>query len=256
MGKVQVDLNCDMGESFGVYSIGNDEAIMAHITSANIACGFHAGDPTVMRNTIALAKQFGVGVGAHPGYPDLAGFGRRPMSLTPEEVYDMCVYQIGAFLGVAHSQQAHVTHFKAHGSLYNAAAVDIKLASAMARAVRAVDSSLVFMGLAGSKMIEAGEAEGLQVAHEVFADRAYLADGNLVPRKHPQAVHQCTDVAVAQVLSMLTTGTVTALTGERVSIKADSICLHGDGAHAVEFAQAINRALTDKGIEITGVKRR
>ena len=194
--------------------------------------------------------------GAHPGYPDLVGFGRRPMSLTPEEVYDICVYQIGAFLGVAHAQQAHVTHFKAHGSLYNAASVDIKLASAMARAVRAVDNSLVFVGLAGSKMIEAGETEGLQVAHEVFADRAYLADGNLVPRSHPQAVHKCTDVAVAQVLSMLTTGTVTALTGEKVAIKADSICLHGDGTHAVEFAEAINRALTDKGIEITGFKRR
>ena len=245
-----------MGESFGVYSIGSDAAIMAHITSANIACGFHAGDPTVMRKTIVLAKQFCVGVGAHPGYPDLAGFGRRPMSLTPEEVYDMCVYQIGAFLGVAYSQQAHVTHFKAHGSLYNAAAVDLKLASAMARAVRAVDSSLVFVGLAGSKMAEAAEAEGLQVAQEVFADRAYQADGNLVPRSHPQAVHKCTDIAVAQVLSIVTTGTVTALTGERVSIKADSICLHGDGAHAVEFAQAINKALTDKGIEITGFKRR
>lgn len=256
MGKMQVDLNCDMAESFGVYSIGNDEAIMAHITSANIACGFHAGDPTVMRKTISLAKQLGVGVGAHPGYPDLGGFGRRSMSLTPEEVYDICVYQIGAFLGVARSQQARVTHFKAHGSLYNAAALDLKLALAMARAVRTVDNSLVFVGLAGSKMIEAAETEGLHVAHEVFADRAYQADGNLVPRSHPQAVHKCTDVAVAQVLSMLTTGTVTSLTGERVAIKADSICLHGDGEHAVEFAQAINKALTDKGIEITGLKGR
>lgn len=256
MSRLWVDLNCDMGESFGIYKLGNDGAIMPHISSANVACGFHAGDATVMRTTINIAKEHGVGVGAHPGYPDLPGFGRRPMSLTPQEVYDICVYQVGAFLGMAHAANACPTHFKAHGSLYNAAAVDPKLAEALAKAVRAVDSGLVFVGLAGSKMIEAALNEGLAVANEVFADRAYQADGNLVPRSHPQAVHKSLDQAVKQVLSMVTKGTVTALTGEEVPIKADSICIHGDGAHAVEFAQSIRTALTTEGIVIRGFTRR
>lgn len=256
MSKRRVDLNCDMGESFGVYSLGNDAAIMPYITSANVACGFHAGDPTVMRKTIGLAKEHGVNVGAHPGYPDLLGFGRRAMGLTPDEVYDITVYQLGAFLGVAHALKAQATHVKIHGSLYNAAAVDIKLASALARAVRAVDSSLIFVGLAGSKMIEAAATEGLEVAHEVFADRAYQADGNLVPRSNPLAVHKSTRAAVEQVLSMVTNGYVTALTGEKVAIQADSICLHGDGANAAEFAQAIKNALVAEGIEIAGLRGR
>jgi len=241
-----------MGESFGTYVLGNDSAIMPFITSANVACGFHAGDPTVMRKTISVAKEHGVGVGVHPGYQDLVGFGRRAMSITPEEAYDVCVYQIGAFLGVARALNVQATHFKAHGALYNAAAVDIKLATAMARAVRNVDSSLVFVGLAGSKMIEAAVNEGLTVAHEVFADRAYQPDGTLVPRSHPQAVHTSTEQALNQVLEMVTLGTVTTLSGEKVKIQADSICLHGDGAHAVEFAKVINTALTQRGIEIRG----
>lgn len=256
MLKKFVDLNCDMGESFGVYRLGDEAGVMPHISSANVACGFHAGDPTVMRHTILLAKQHGVGVGAHPGYPDLAGFGRRAMSLTPQEVYDSAVYQIGAFVAVARSLKADVTHVKVHGALYNTAAVDIKIATALAQAVRVVDNALVFVGLAGSKMIEAGITEGLTVAHEVFADRAYQQNGNLVPRSQPNSVYQTTEQAVEQVLSMLTAGTVTAITGETVAITADSVCLHGDGAHAVEFAQGIHAALLAAGIEIRGLKRR
>lgn len=244
-----------MAESFGVYRIGNDEGLMPLISSANIACGFHAGDPTVMRNCIALAKYHGVKVGAHPGYPDLTGFGRRSMALTPDEVYDITVYQLGAFLAVARSLDAEATHVKAHGALYNTAAVDVKVADALARAVKAVDSSLVLVGLSGSRMIEAGENLGLRVAHEVFADRAYQADGTLVPRSQPGAVHKSTQQALSQVVEMLTTGTVSAIGGEKVPITADTICLHGDGSHAVEFAVAIRQALEAANVDIRPLKR-
>lgn len=255
MTRPYVDLNCDMAEGFGAYQIGNDEGLMPLISSANIACGFHAGDPSVMRKAIVLAKQHGVQVGAHPGYPDLAGFGRRSMALTPEEVYDITVYQLGAFLGVTRSLEVDAYHVKVHGALYNTASVDIKVADALARAVKAVDKSLIFVGLSGSRMIEAAEGLGLSVAHEVFADRAYRADGTLVPRSQAGAVYKSTEQALNQVIEMLTTGAVTAITGERVPIKADSVCLHGDGEHAVEFALAIRLALLAANITIRPLKR-
>ncbi|MBT9177324.1 MAG: hypothetical protein DDT20_01657 [Firmicutes bacterium] len=228
--RIQVDLNCDMAESFGPYTLGHDELIMPHITSANIACGFHAGDPSVMRKTVALAKAHGVRVGAHPGYPDLAGFGRRQMGLTPHEIYDGLVYQIGALLGVARSQNAEVTHVKVHGALYNAAAVDERLATAIARAIRDVDSALWLVGMCGSEIIEAGLTAGLRVAREVFADRAYQADGTLVPRNLPGAVHTDVSLVVRQALDMVTKGFVTAVSGERIPVSADTMCTRGRAA--------------------------
>ena len=252
--KMFIDLNCDMAESFGVYRLGNDEAIMPLISSANIACGFHAGDPHVMHRTMELAAKHGVGVGAHPGYPDLAGFGRRTLQMTPQEVYEICVYQVGAFLAMARATGAVVTHIKAHGSLYNMAARDRKMAEALARATKTVDSSLVFMGLSGSVMVEAAEELGLKTVSEVFADRGYQADGSLVPRSHPQALHHSVDNMVAQVLQMIRKGTVTAITGEEVPLRAETICLHGDGQHAVEFAGAIREALGKAGVEIRGLR--
>ena len=251
----RIDLNCDMAEGFGVYTLGNDAAIMPLISSANIACGFHAGDPHVMYRTMAIARDHGVGVGAHPGYPDMPGFGRRSMALTPREAYETVAYQIGAFLGVARAVGAVATHVKIHGAMYNDAAKNRVLADALAQAVRDVDSSLVFVGLAGSCMISAAEASGLRTASEVFADRAYQLDGSLVPRSHPQALHADTGAAVRQVLQMVEQGTVTAITGEQVLVRADSVCLHGDGAHAVDFAAATRKALADRGIDVLGFRR-
>lgn len=254
MGK-HVDLNCDMAESFGVYNLGSDAAIMPLISSANIACGFHAGDPHVMSRTLRLAREHGVGVGAHPGYPDMLGFGRRSMVLSPREVYEVTAYQIGAFLALAKVAGATPTHVKIHGAMYNDAAKKRAFADALAQATRDVDSRLVFVGLSGSVMIDAATDCGLRVAHEVFADRGYQADGTLVPRTHPQALHTNTEVAVAQVLQMVEQGTVTAITGESVKVQADSICLHGDGVHAVEFAEAIRSALSARGVAVRGFGR-
>lgn len=245
-----MDLNCDMGESFGPFLLGHDELLMPHVTSVNIACGFHAGDPSVMRRTVALAKAYDVRVGAHPGYPDLAGFGRRLMGLSPDEVYDAVVYQVGALLGVARTQQVPVTHVKAHGALYNAAVVDDRLAAAIARAVKDVDPALCLVGMCGSKIITAGEEEGLCVAHEVFADRAYQANRNLVPRSERGAVHMQIERVVEQALEMVTLGYVTAITGERVPIIADTLCVHGDGRQAVDFVRAIRTALSKESIGV------
>lgn len=251
-----VDLNCDMAESFGLYNLGSDALIMPLISSANIACGFHAGDPHVMNRTLKLALDHGVGVGAHPGFPDLLGFGRRAMGLTPREVYEVTVYQIGAFLGMSRAVGARPTHVKVHGAMYNVAAGNRPYADALAAAVRDVDPGLVFVALAGSAMVTAGQEMGLVVAEEVFADRGYQADGSLVPRTHPRALLTDTAEAVNQVLSMVLKGTVTAITGESVALKADSICLHGDGSHAVEFAQAVRSALQGAGITVRGFDRR
>ena len=224
---------------------------MRHITSANIACGFHAGDPSVMRKTIALAKTHGVQVGAHPGYPDLAGFGRRFLAMTSNEVYDAVVYQIGAVLGVARTQRIEVAHVKVHGALYNAAAADARLASAIAHAVRDVDSALWLVGMCGSKLIEAGLAAGLAVAREVFADRAYQADGALVPRTYEGAVYTDVNLVVRQALDMVTEGFVTAVTGERIAVTADTICVHGDSPHALQFVSALRRALGEAGVSFS-----
>ena len=249
----QVDLNCDMGESFGAYQMGTDLQIMPLVSSANIACGFHAGDPSVMHKTLVAAVAQGVAIGAHPGLPDLVGFGRRTMQITPQEAYDMVVYQVGALAGFAKAVGVSLHHVKPHGALYNMAAKDRALADAIARAVRDIDASLVLYGLAGSELIRAGEAAGLKVAREVFADRSYQADGSLTPRSQPNALLESDEEAVQQVLTMVTEKRVKAVTGEWVSLEADTICIHGDGAHALSFAHKVKEALQQAGVEIKSV---
>ena len=246
----QVDLNCDMGESFGIYEMGTDTQIMPLVSSANIACGFHAGDPSVMRKTLEAAVSQGVAVGAHPGLPDLVGFGRRNMQISAQEAYDMVVYQVGALAGFAKAAGVSLHHVKPHGALYNMAAKDKALADAIARAVRDFDDSLVLYGLAGSQLIQAGKDAGLRVASEVFADRTYQPDGSLTPRSQPNALLQSDEEAVQQVLTMVTEKRVKAVTGEWVPLDADTICIHGDGAHALSFATKIRAALLQAGVEI------
>jgi UPF0271 protein len=245
-----VDLNCDLGESFGAYTIGADAAVMRYITSANIACGFHGGDPSVMRETVQLAAKHGVGIGAHPGLPDLAGFGRRAMAVSAQDAYDMVVYQLGALMAVATANGVRVAHLKPHGALYNMAAADAKLADAIARAVRDVDAKLVLFGLAGSHLIAAGEAVGLHCASEVFADRNYMPDGSLVPRSRADAMVEDASVAVDRAIRMVKEGQIATVDGASVSVRADTICIHGDGAHAGEFARALRQGLEAAGIEI------
>lgn len=251
-----VDLNCDMGESFGAYRIGADEEVLPHVTSANIACGFHGGDPAVMRRTVAAALAYGVAVGAHPGLPDLVGFGRRAMDITPEEAYDLVVYQVGALAAFAAAAGTRLSHVKPHGALYNMAAATPSLSESIAHAVRDVDAGLVLFALAGSHLVRAGEAAGLRTASETFADRAYMADGALVSRKRPDAMVTDASEAVRRAVRMVREGVVRAVSGEDVSIRADTICIHGDGAHAAEFARALRAALEAGGIEVRAVGAR
>jgi len=251
----RVDLNCDMGESFGAYTIGADEAVFPHITSANVACGFHGGDPSVMRLTVARAKQHGVAVGAHPSFPDLIGFGRRNMDVSPDDIYDLMVYQIGALLGVARTQGVEIQHVKAHGALYNMAALKPEMAAPIARAVRDVDREMILFGLPGSHLIAEGESAGLATASEAFADRNYMSDGTLVSRKRPDAHVHNTDEAVARAIRMVKEGKVRAIDGTDVPLRADTICIHGDGPHAAEFVQALNAAFVREKIEVAPLGR-
>lgn len=246
----RVDLNCDMGESFGAYRLGADEGVLPFVTSANIACGFHAGDPAVMRRTVQAAVEHGVAVGAHPGLPDLVGFGRRDMAITPEEAYDLVVYQIGALLGFVRATGVPLAHVKPHGALYNMAARSTPLAGAIARAVRDVDPALLLVGLAGSELIAAGEGVGLATASEVFADRNYQSDGSLVPRNSPRALVGDPDDALRRVVRMVTEGVVVSLDGAEVPVRADTICVHGDGPHAAEIARALRAGLEAAGITV------
>ncbi|WP_316818828.1 5-oxoprolinase subunit PxpA [Pedobacter nyackensis] len=247
-GQLMVDLNCDMGESYGAYQIGNDEAIFPYITSANIACGFHAGDAAVMKKTVKLALKYNVAIGAHPGLPDLQGFGRREMALSAEEAYDMVVYQIGALNGFVHSEGGLLRHVKPHGAFYNMAAANANLAEAIAEAVYKVNPMLVLYGLSGSELIKAGHKIGLRVANEVFADRTYQDDGSLTSRKLPNALITSEDHAMAQSLRMVKEGLVTSTRGIDLVIKADTICLHGDGEHAATFAAKIHTLLKEENI--------
>ncbi|WP_077619978.1 5-oxoprolinase subunit PxpA [Bacillus sinesaloumensis] len=249
-----IDLNCDLGESFGAYKIGNDEQILSFISSANIACGFHAGDPYVMNQTVGLAKKFNVAVGAHPGFQDLVGFGRRAMSISPHDVYNLVLYQIGALAAFCQAHDVQLTHVKPHGALYNMAAVDTSLAESIAKAVLAFDSSLALYGLAGSKLIEAGEKYGLKTVSEVFADRTYQPDGTLTPRAEPNAVIHDSHESIKQVLQMVKEQTVQTVCGETIPIKADSICVHGDNSHALQFVQELRHALNLEGITIKCVR--
>jgi len=248
-----IDLNCDLGESFGHYKLGENTAILKYITSANIACGFHAGDPSVMRETVARCIEHQVSIGAHPGLPDLVGFGRREMAISPTEAYDLTVYQIGALHAVATSQGGTIRHVKPHGALYNMAAKNPALAEAIAKAVYDVSPNLILFGLAGSELITAGQKYGLPIANEVFADRTYTNDGILTPRINNNAVITSDEAALAQVLQMVKTQTVNATSGETVSLQADTICLHGDGEKAVVFAKMISETLTAEGIDIKAI---
>lgn len=253
----KVDINCDLGESYGVYRMASDESILPLITSANIACGFHAGDPATMRQTVQQALEHQVAIGAHPGLPDLQGFGRRRMDITPREAYDMVVYQIGALDAFVRSYGGRMHHVKPHGALYNMAAEDNQLAEGIAEALYKVQPELYLYGLAGSTLIQAADRIGLRSVSEVFADRTYGPDGTLTPRSQPGAVIQQTEQALAQVLRMVKEGIVVSTEGTPVSIKAETICIHGDGAHALAFAQEICTLLESEGVNLSapGVTR-
>ncbi|MBB2483045.1 LamB/YcsF family protein [Bacillus sp. APMAM] len=250
----KVDLNCDMGESFGAYKLGRDEEILDFITSANIACGFHAGDPATIRKTVQLAMEKNVGIGVHPGLQDLVGFGRRNMQISPQEAYDLVVYQIGAIYAFAKSEGGKIQHVKPHGALYNMAAKSAPLSEAIAEAIYKVDPELILFGLAGGELVKAGKKIGLRTANEVFADRTYQQDGSLTPRTDSQALITNHEAAVNQVIQMVKEGKVTSLQGIDVPIQADTICIHGDGANALDFARYISDSLKDAGIEIAKIK--
>lgn len=246
----RIDLNGDVGESFGAYTIGYDEALLRHVTSANVACGFHGGDPSVMRQTVRLAVAGGVALGAHPGFPDLQGFGRREITLSAQEVEDLVAYQIGALAGVAAAEEARLHHVKPHGALYNMAARDRKVADAIARAVVAVDATLVLYGLSGSCLVEAGEAVGLRTAAEVFADRAYHTDGSLVSRDQPGAVIDNPKELVERAVRLVQEGSVPARGGDVVALRRDTICLHGDTPGAGQLAAQLRSGLEAAGIRV------
>lgn len=246
----RIDLNCDLGESFGAWRMGDDDALLALVSSANIACGFHAGDPVIMHRTVELAGRHGVAIGAHISLPDLQGFGRREMSVDADEVQAMTLYQIGALHAFAQAAGTRLAHVKPHGALYNMAARDRSLADAIARAVHAFDPQLRLFGLAGSALIDAALAIGLPVAAEAFADRRYLADGSLQSRREPGAVIDDAHLATAQAISIARDGVVQAANGKPIKLHADTLCLHGDGAHAVALAQQLREALERAGLRI------
>ena len=247
---MRIDLNGDVGESFGAYEIGHDAELIPILTSVNIACGFHAGDPGVMRATVALAREHGTNIGAHPGFPDLVGFGRRELKATPREVEDLVAYQIGALAAIAATQGMRLSHVKPHGALYNMAARDPDLADAIARATAAVDRSLLLFGLPGSKSLDAARRHGVRAISEAFADRAYRADGSLVPRSEPGAVIEDARQVVERAVAIARERIVLAADGTRVSLDVETICVHGDTPGAAELASRIRQALIDVGIQV------
>lgn len=246
----RIDLNCDLGESFGAYQIGMDEEVIPFISSANVACGFHASDPVVMHKTLELAKKSGIGVGAHPGYPDLMGFGRRNMKVSPLEAKCYIQYQIGALYAFCRAFGVRLSHVKPHGAFYNMAGKDYALAKAICEGIYEFDPSLILLALSGSEMIRAAGDTGLRAASEVFADRAYEEDGSLVARTKPGAMVTDEDEAIRRVVRMAKEGKVTSITGNDIDIQADSVCVHGDNAKALEFVQKIRAALGKEGIGI------
>lgn len=246
----RVDLNCDLGESFGRYTLGLDEQVIPLITSANVACGMHAGDPLVMRKTVALAAQSNVAIGAHPGFPDLQGFGRRDLNLSPDEAYAFVAYQIGALNAFCAAQGVALHHVKPHGQLYNRTAVDAPFAAAVAQAVYDVNPNLILVGLGGSKLIDAGRECGLRTACEFFTDRNYTDEGVLVSRALPDAMITDEAFAVERVVRAVTQGTIESVTGKTIPVQADTICVHGDGAKALEFVRTIRAALQEAGVQV------
>lgn len=255
--RVRIDLNSDVGESFGVYTLGLDEEVIPHLTSANIACGFHAGDPCVMRKTVGLAKRFGVEVGAHPGFPDLGGFGRRNMEATLEEIQDDVVYQTGALQGFAQAQGLKLQHVKPHGALYNMAAANLKMWEAIAEAVARVSPDLILVALASSDrnlLTEIGKRYGIRFAFEAFPDRAYKNDGSLAPRREKGAVIHDHGVVAQRALKMALEGKVIATDGTEINLQADTLCVHGDNPAAVQMVKEIRERLKASGVEVTAMK--
>ncbi len=245
-----IDLNCDMGESYGAWKMGADAEVMPYISSANIACGLHAGDPATIRKTVALAVEHGVAIGAHPSLPDLMGFGRRAMKITPQDMYDLVVYQAGAVEAFARAAGAKLHHVKCHGSLYNMAATDQGLSEAMVRAVRDLGSDVILYVLSKSVNHQVAIESRIRVAGEVFADRGYSDDGTLAPRDRPGGMIEDPQDSVKQVLGMIEGGYVTTLTGRRVPVAADTLCLHGDQPGAVKFAQTLRKVFSERGITV------
>ena len=250
MSADRIDLNCDLGEG-----AGSDGEILPLVTSANIACGFHAGGPAEMRRIVCAAIEHGVAIGAHPGLPDRENFGRVPRPVTPDEAYEMVVYQVGALDGFVRAAGGMMAHVKPHGALYNMAATDPALADAIAKAVRDIDRRLVLVGLSGSELVRAGQRAGLVTASEVFADRGYQADGSLTPRDQPGAILTDAALVVQQAINLVRRQRVRAIDGTGVGVHAETICIHGDGAHAVEFARAIRRGLAEAGVTVAALKR-
>jgi len=247
---MQIDLNCDMGEGFGVYSIGKDEQVMPFITSANVACGFHASDPATIWKTVKMAKANGVSVGAHPSYPDLVGFGRRPMEVSAEEVMADVLYQIGALAAFCRREGVRLQHVKPHGALYNRAAVDSAIAMAVAEAIKSVDADLYLVCLSNSEMVTAARTTGIRYVEEAFADRAYTREGKLVPRSQAGAVIHDPAVAAERVLSMVRERCVVAIDGTIVPINAQTICVHGDTAEAAEMIRIIKARLQQEQVQL------
>jgi len=252
---VRIDLNADVGESLGPWPMGDDERLIPLVTSVNVACGAHAGDPLTIERTIRLAIDRDVALGAHPGYPDLVGFGRRDLDMTPDELRTSIVYQVGAVSAIARSLGAELRHVKPHGALYNRAARNAVVAETVAAAIRSASPELVLVGLAGSALIHAGVAAGLQVASEAFADRAYEADGSLRSRRLPGAILATPAAAAKQALSIVKDGRVTAHDGTAIAVRADTICVHGDTLGAADYVTAIRAALDKAGVSIAALGR-
>lgn len=250
---MKINLNADLGEAYGAWRMGDDAALLRVVRSANIACGFHAGDPLVMRNTVRTALASGVELGAHPAYPDLQGFGRRPMQMAPAELEAAVIYQIGALVGMAMAEGGRLTHVKPHGALNNQACEDSALADCVARAVFAVDRELILLAPALSELSAAGERTGLRVANEVFADRLYTDTGTLAPRSQPNAVLHDDSAVVAHVMRMLGAGGIVAASGKVLPTTMHSICVHGDSPGAVANAMRLRAALKDAGWQVTGL---
>ena len=252
--KREIDINCDLGESYGVFKIGNDEKIMPHITSANIACGFHAGDPTTIAHTIDIAKKHEVAVGAHPGYPDIMGFGRREMQLTSEEAKNYTLYQVSALQGFAKAASLSLQHVKPHGALYNTAVKDKKLSKAIVEAIKALDTELIVFASPNSTLSEVAAKSGLRVAHEFFADRGYNPDGSLVSRKQSNAIIQDPKKVVERVVKAVEDETVATANGEILDLgRVHTVCVHGDTPTALELAETIKKGLVRAGIEVKSV---
>ncbi len=251
--SMQIDLNCDCGESFGPWPMGDDAGVLPHVSSANIACGAHAGDPDTMRRTVRLARELGVAVGAHPGFPDLQGFGRRVLPMSTDEIANSVLAQVGALAAIARAEGVALVHVKPHGALYNQAAVTPPIAQAIAEAVAAYDKRLILVALAGSALEAAGRAAGLPVAREAFADRVYEADGTLRARRHSDSMIFDYERNLQQAINIVKNGSVVAHGGERIPVQADTICLHGDAPGAAERAARLRQGLREAGVEVAAL---